>query len=212
MRVNGLGPSNLARDDRRARRVPVDRLRLRRHASRHRTSRSTQPNPRQRVRPFEARRRARARSRTPRDRAHVVGLRRARPQHGAHDPAPARTATRRCGSSPTSARTRRSSPTSSPRSCGSSPNARTGIWHVTNQGAVDRVRVRAGRRRSPRAIAVDRVEPITTAELNRPAPRPAVLASSRSERLAPERATPRLPRRPSPTPRQPASLRHAHAA
>ena len=119
---------------RRARRLRLDRLRVRRHQARS-LRRVGRPEPAVGLRPLEAGRRARARARR-HDRAHLVGVRPARQQHGQDHPAPRRRARHAARSSTTSAATR-----PSPTTCAGMvdrlvDDAPTGLFHVTNQGAV----------------------------------------------------------------------------
>ena len=81
--INALGVrwvADAARRVGRPRRARLHRLRVRRHQGRRRTSSGTPPT-RVGLRPVEARRRARGRPGR-HDRAHGVGVRRPRPQHG----------------------------------------------------------------------------------------------------------------------------------
>ena len=86
---------------RRVRGRAVDRLRVRRREG-HAVPRVGHAEPAVGLRRVEARGRVRDRSRL-RGRAHVVGVRAARQQHGEDDPAPRRSRRARCASSPTSA-------------------------------------------------------------------------------------------------------------
>ena len=167
------------RPRRRPPRPRVDGLRVRRHA-RPAVRRVGRDRPDVGLRRVEAGGRARGARPRPasRRRAHVVGLRRARLEHGRHRAAAGARAGRarraRWRSSTTSAATRRSPPTS-PRCCaGWRSTGAPGVIHATNQGAVSwyefvgDVLAAAGYDRAM-------VRPITTAELDppRPAPRPA---------------------------------------
>ena len=137
------------------------------------------------LRRVEARGRVRDRSRL-RGRAHLVGVRAARLEHGEDDPAARAGEGARCGSSTTSAARPPSSPISWSRCARSWSTGCPGTWHVTNQGALTwyefaRVVLTAA------GDDPGRVEPIKTAELDPPraAPRPAnSVLDNRALRLA----------------------------
>ena len=110
-------------------------------------------------------------------RAHVVGVRRARTEHGADDPAPARRRRRQPGRL-AFVDDQRGCPTFTadlaPMLLRLAAERRAGVHHVTNQGAVSWFQfaqaVAAAAGRDPAVV-----RPITTSELDppRPAPRPA---------------------------------------
>ena len=153
------------------------------------------------LRRVEARRRARGAGarRRGHGRADVVGVRRARRQHGARRSCawPRQATTRRAGwrSSTTSAATRRSPPTS-PRCCAGSPlDRRIGRSprHEPGRGVVVRVRPRGRRGAGPRpATSCARSPPpSSTRRARRPARRTACSTTPCCGRRAP--AAPRLP-------------------
>ena len=174
-RVNALGVRVGGRrrpPGRRPRRARVHRLRLRRHEGRRRTASGTAPT---RSRSTAGRSWAASTRGRPGvdDRAHGVGVRRPRRQHGQDGPRPGRPA--RAGLRRRPARLPHLHRRPGRRRSAGWPSARLpGTFHVTNQGDttwygfVRDILEAAGH--DP-----DKVRPITTAELDppRPAPRPA---------------------------------------
>ena len=159
-----------------------------------------EPDPQSVYGRVEAGRRARGRARGD-DRAHVVGVRRARRQHGEDDPAPGRRARptltlRRRPARPSDLHRRPGADAPPPGASTAAP----GVHHVTNQGAVSWFEFA---RAVLEAAGLDpaRVAPITTADLQPPRPAPAAgQLGARQRRAAAERppAPPRLPRPPHP--------------
>ena len=150
------------------------------------------------LRPSKLARRARARPEL-RGRAHLVGVRPPRHQHGQDDPAAGGGARARCASSTTSAARptfaadlavvvrARSWSTASPGTCSTSPTRARSRWYEFARS----------RARWPPGDDPGRVEPITTAELDPPrAARRGRPTRARQRRAAPRRppAPPRLPR------------------
>ena len=172
---------------RRARRLRVDRLRVRRHQGRA-LRRVGPPEPAVGLRPLQARRRARARPGVD-DRAHVVGVRRPRQQHGQDDPAPRRPSTttlslRRRPARPPDLRRRPRRAASSGSSSSAAPASSTSPTRARSAGSSSSGRPR-GAGHDP-----DRVEPDHDRR-PRPAPprAPARQLGARQRRAAPVRAS-----------------------